>query len=188
MNRFATMNAKRKIKSEHKKDKSSPSSLFFSSLSPEQQKQFTIIVGEQHTRLKKYYDFKRGLLFETGFILFLWGNRLFEEVVKPTLMSKSMWRLLIFVWALKHTQKYKDEHLTRKIIITESQNMGKIQKMWPMRNLIALEKYGWLGTTKGVWNTKRYFITEQSRLLIHHYSLSYSRLFDEFFLPSGSSL
>lgn len=160
------------------------SSVFFSSLSPTQQKQFVLIVGEYKQYWSGYYKFKHGTLKQSAFVYLLWDKRLWELVIKPSRLNKSMWLLLVLVFALKTTNRYKDKALTKKAIIEESGCMGTISRLRPTNSICFLEKHGYLSSTRlTVTKQKQYFITEKGQQLINNYSINYSKLFNDFFMP-----
>lgn len=160
--------------------------LFFSSLSIDQQKQLLIILGEQEAYYRQYYKFRLGLFKTSAFIYLVWDKRLFDQIIKPSKLNKSMWLLLVLIYGIKLSPKHKNKTLTRQLIMDEAVCVGNIYR-FRQRIFIHvrfLEKFGYLSSTRlTVTRRKQFFITEKAQLLINTYSNEYSKLFNDFFMP-----
>jgi len=163
---------------------SSLSPSFFSSLTEEQYRQLIIILGEYKRKCNEYYSFKWEILQRSGFVYLMWEHKLYIEVVKPTLMTKNMFRVLIAVWSVMMSPRLKGQKLSKKEICNECSMLKGIGRVSPRINIPYLAKYNWLGWSRN-HRFKHYWVTEKSLSLIDNYTKRYEELFDCFFSPLG---
>jgi hypothetical protein len=156
---------------------------FFLSLTSAQQKQLTHLLNAYKIHYECYYSFSGEMLKKTGFVYEIWEGLIRNETVKQSGISKSMFRLLLFVYFLGKSPKFKDIRLTKDIIKRETRVMRYINRLWPEKNLKYLVKYGWLNVHLLRYRKKQYFVSEKGNDLIMIYGLKYAELFNNFFQP-----
>lgn len=154
---------------------------FFSSLNREQRIQFNQIIRSCEIHFANKYSFSGELLKKEGFISMVYDRLLMQETVLPSGISRKMFLILLIVWFIKRSPRYKNEFTTGALIFEVSkQYLSDIPQLWPRQQIKYLAKYGWLGLNK---TNKSYFVTEQGSLLIKAYSEHYKKLHDSFFSP-----
>ena len=154
---------------------------FFSSLSVEQQKQFNQIIRSCEIHFAQQYSFSGELLKKEGFISMVYDRLLMKETVLPSGISRKMFLILLIVWFIKRSPRYKNDFITGALIFEVSKHyLSDIPQIWPRQQIKYLAKYGWIGLNK---TNKSYFVTEQGSLLIKSYSEHYKKLHDSFFTP-----
>ncbi len=159
-----------------------PPSLFLS-LNATQQKQLSQLLIAYRTHYANYYSFSGELIKKNGFITGVYEHVLYQEVLQPRLITKNMFRLLLFIWFLQHSIKFKDIRLTKQVICDEIKCMGNIYRLWPDKNLKYLAKYEWITVHKLRMNRKQYFVSEKGRNLIMIYSQRFQDLYNNLFEP-----
>jgi hypothetical protein len=159
-----------------------PSS-FFLSLLPEQQQQLKLFLHALKLHYASYYSFSGEMIKKNIFIANMWENRLYNEVLKPTLITKNMFRTLLVIWFMQHAPKYKNTRLTRDIIKEQCKTMGKIYRLDAFRMLRFLSKFDWVGFYLLRHKKQVFFVSEKGLSLITAYSLRYQELFNDFFEP-----
>lgn len=156
---------------------------FFSSLSPEQQKQLTHLLKAYRYYYEQYYSFSGEMIKKNGFINGVFEVRLCKDVIEPAGMTRNMFRMMVFIWFLQKSPRFKDIRLTNKEIKQQLHYMGRINRLWPFRNIIYLTKYGWLTAHKFRNKQKQFFVSEKGINLITAYSLRFQELYHEVFEP-----
>jgi hypothetical protein len=158
----------------------SPPSSFFSSLTPEQQKQFISLIGKYRQYYNEYYNYKWELFTKSGFIIFLWEHKLYDDIILATGMNKNMWRMLILIWSINKSKKYKGG-LTRPELLGLLKTMGDIKNLRPIQNITYLKKHGYLIKDRNKRGKLAYVLTEKATVLLHNLSLCMNNLYDSFF-------
>jgi hypothetical protein len=156
---------------------------FFLSLTPEQRKQLTQIIYSYKAHYSAHFSFSGEMIKKNGFVVGIWENTLWHEIIKPSGMTKNMFRIMKFIWFLEHSPRFKNTRLTKSVIVEEIKVMLKIYRLWPAKNLPYLERYGWLTVHILRHRQKQYFVSEKGLSLITAYSLRYQELFNDFFEP-----
>ena len=158
-----------------------PSS-FFSSLTPEQQKQLNQVLKAYQVYYSNYYGFSGKLIKQNGFIAYMFSVDIWKEVIVPSGMTKNMFILMQFIYFLQMSDKFKDERLTIDLIIKEIYLLGSINRLWPTKNVKYLVMYGWCGYHSYKQGKRAYFVTEKGIDLLTKYNLAFQRHFNEVFL------
>lgn len=156
---------------------------FFLSLTTKQQRELTHLLNAYKIHYELYYSFSGETLKRSGFVYEVWQQLLWNEVIKPSGINKSMFRLLLFIYFLGKSPKFKDIRLTKDVIIKESKVMRHINRLWPAKNLKYLEQYGWVTVHLLRYRKKQYFVSEKGIGLITSFGLEYGKLFNDFFQP-----
>lgn len=160
------------------------SAQLLSSLSPDQRKQLIILLGKYRKHYADYFLFRWGMVRTSGFVYEMWATQLFNEIIKPSGLNKSMWRVLLIIWSMEQSKRYKAIQINRKTL----QDLINQFYCTPRRMDIArlsryLMRYNWIGHTKQFRKPHTYYLTEKAHTLIRDYSVRYGQLFNQFFEP-----
>ena len=156
---------------------------FFLSLTASQQKQLGILLTAYKAHYANYFSFSGEMIKKNGFVMGIWENVLYHEVLQPKLITKNMFRLLLFVWFLQHSPKFKDTRLVKEVICAEIKCMGNVNRLWPQKNLKYLVKYGWLSVHLLRYRKKQYFVSDKGACLITAYTIRFQELYNNLFEP-----
>jgi hypothetical protein len=156
---------------------------FFLSLDDTQRNQLTHLLNAYRVHYANYYSFSVEMLKKSGFMYEMYETLIWNETIKQSGISKSMFRLLLLIYFLEKSPKYKNIRLTQDVIFKASKLMRYVNRLWPQQNIKYLEKYGWLTVYLLRWKKKQYFVSEQGHTLITSFGVKYAELFNDFFEP-----
>jgi hypothetical protein len=159
-----------------------PSS-FFLSLTLDQRNQLTHLLKAYRLHYANYYSFSGEMLKKSGFMYEMYETLIWNETIKQSGISKSMFRLLLLIYFLDKSPQYKNIRLTQSVIFKAAKLMRYVHRLWPQMNIKYLEKYGWLTVQLLRWKKKQYFVSEKGHSLITAFGVKYNDLFNDFFEP-----
>lgn len=115
----------------------------------------------------------------------VWETKLYREILKPTLISRNMFRVMVMIWFMEHSPRFKDERMTQKLIIDTINQHAENNRLAPLYCIRKLEKYAWLRVQKYRWGKKIYFVSDKGQQLITTYQMRFQEHFHELFEPLG---
>jgi hypothetical protein len=141
------------------------------------------IIEKYKEYYRDYYRFRFDLLNHSGFIFILFERRLFNEILKPVNVLFWDWKLMMLVYALYHSDIYKDCKITTKFIIDRFHECNTGYKCNVEGRLMKLRKLGFLAARRLPPYSKAIYVSEKGTVLIRAYGKRYSQLFNDFFQP-----